>query len=289
MSTRLLVSTIVGTITFIFLMFILFGWWYTIDQGERGVILRNGAITGIANPGLNFKMPWIDEVERISVQSQNKPYDKVAAYSRDQQPAEIRLSVSYRIPPDRVGEVYERFGSADGLVSRLVDPRVYEHFKNVFGQFNAVTAIQDRARMNLEVEKALRNSIDGPLIIESIQVENIDFSEAYEQSVEERMLAEVEVTKLEQFAKREQVQAQITVTKAKAQADAVRAEAEAQGEAIKIKGNAEADAIRARAQALGENPSLILLTQAERWNGILPTTMVPGGAVPFVNVQGTAR
>ena len=31
--------------------------------------------------------------------------------------------------------------------------------------------------------------------------------------------------------------------------------------------------------------ALIGLIQAERWNGQLPTTMVPGSAVPFVNVQ----
>ena len=31
-----------------------FGSWYTIDQGERGVHLRNGAVVGSADPGLGF-------------------------------------------------------------------------------------------------------------------------------------------------------------------------------------------------------------------------------------------
>ena len=39
-------------------------------------------------------------------------------------------------------------------------------------------------------------------------------------------------------------------------------------------------AIEARAKALGTNPNLVTLVQAERWNGVLPTTMVPGSAVP---------
>jgi hypothetical protein len=38
-------------------------------------------------------------------------------------------------------------------------------------------------------------------------------------------------------------------------------------------------------QALGTNPNLVTLVQAERWNGVLPTTMVPGSAVPFVSVK----
>jgi hypothetical protein len=35
---------------------------------------------------------------------------------------------------------------------------------------------------------------------------------------------------------------------------------------------------------LASNSNLIALTQAERWNGQLPTTMVPGATVPFLNV-----
>jgi len=48
--------------------------------------------------------------------------------------------------------------------------------------------------------------------------------------------------------------------------------------------DAEASAIRARGAALRDNPTLIELVQAERWNGILPTTMIPGSTVPFLNV-----
>jgi len=44
-------------------------------------------------------------------------------------------------------------------------------------------------------------------------------------------------------------------------------------------------AIEARAKALGTNPNLVTLVQAERWNGVLPTTMVPGSAVPFVSLK----
>ena len=54
---------------------------------------------------------------------------------------------------------------------------------------------------------------------------------------------------------------------------------------IKLTGEAEAAAIEARAKALGTNPNLVTLVQAERWNSVLPTTMVPGSAVPFVSVK----
>lgn len=281
--TRIL-AAVVGAFIFLTTLSVVFGSWYTIDQGERGVILRNGAITSTAEPGLGFKMPWIDSVVKISVQSKARLYEGVPTYSKDQQSAIVAVSVSYRIPSDQVTDVYASYGGEDGLITRLVDRRVYEDLKTVFGRFNAVTAIQERARLNQEVAEAIQKSVRGPVIIDSVQIENIDFSDAYEASIEQRMLAEVEVQKLRQNAEREKVQAEIVVTQAKAQADAVRAGAEAEAEAIKLRGAAEAEAIKSRGDALRANPELVALIQAERWDGKLPQTMLPGGSVPMLSL-----
>ena len=251
------------------------GSFYTVDQGERGVILRNGAVVGTAEPGLGFKAPIIDTVREINVQTQARVYEKVMVYSRDQQNANLQVSVNYRLASDKVEQIYSEFGSRDGIVTRLLDRQVPEEVKNVFGKFNAVTAIQERARLGMEIQEAIqRASSNSMLIVESVQVENIDFSDAYEKSIEQRMLAEVEVQKVQQNAEREKVQAEIAVIQAKAQADAV-----------KLQGDAEAHAINARGRALRDNPALIQLVQAEKWDGKLPTTMVPGQTVPFINVK----
>ncbi len=290
-------STIIAAFIGLALLSVVLGSWYTVDEGERGVILRYGAVAGIAQPGLGFKIPLIDSVVRISVQSKAAIYNGMEAYSRDQQPATMNLSVNYRIPPDRVEEVYANYGGEDGLLSRLVERRVFEESKTVFGRFAAVTAIQERGRLNQEIADAIQKSVSGPVIIDSVQIENIDFSDAYEASIEQRMLAEVEVQRLRQNAEREKVQAEITVTQAGAQADAqraqaqanadaVRLQAQADAEAIRLKGEAEALAIKARGDALKDNPGLVSLTQAERWDGQLPTTMLPNGSIPMLNLNG---
>lgn len=291
-TTSLIVAAIVALLGFALVT----DSWYTIDQGERGVILRNGAITGTAEPGLGFKLPFFDSVSTISIQSKSRLYESVAAYSRDQQPAFIVMSVNYRLPTDQVAEIYTQYGGEDGVVSRLIDRRVFEQVKNVFGQFNAVTAIQERARLNAEVQTAIQTVVSGPVIIESVQIENIDFSDAYESSIEQRMLAEVEVQKLKQNAEREKVQAEIVVTQAQAQANALVANATAEAQAVKLRaeadaygielrGKAEAVAIDQRGQALRDNPGVVALVQAEKWDGALPTTMPPNGTVPFLSLQ----
>jgi regulator of protease activity HflC (stomatin/prohibitin superfamily) len=274
------IATLVGLVA----LTVIGGSWYTVDEGYRGVALRNGAVVGTSEPGLGFKMPIIDSVVDISVQSQAQLYENILAYSRDQQTAGLSLSVNYRLPADQVETIYREYGGEAGVVSRLLDRQVLEEVKNIFGKFNAATAIQERERLAAEVQMAIQKAVVGPIIVESVQIENIDFSDAYEQSIEARMLAEVEVQKVRQNAEREKVTAEITVIQAQAEADAQLARATAEAEATRIRGEAEADAIEAKGAALRDNPSLIDLVQAERWNGALPTTMVPGSAVPFMNV-----
>jgi regulator of protease activity HflC (stomatin/prohibitin superfamily) len=275
MTERGLIGTVGAVFVGLIVLFVLGGSFYTVDQGERGVILRNGAVVGTADPGLSFKLPIVDTVKEINVQTQARLYEKVMVYSRDQQTADLYVSVNYRIASDQVEQIYSEFGGREGIVNRLLDRQVPEEVKNVFGQFNAVTAIQERARLSTEVQNAIQKAVTTPLlIVESVQIENIDFSDAYEQSIEQRMLAEVEVQKVQQNAQREKVQAEIKVIQAKAEADAV-----------KLQGDAEAHAINARGRALRDNPSLVELVQAEKWNGVLPTTMVPGQTVPFINVK----
>jgi regulator of protease activity HflC (stomatin/prohibitin superfamily) len=278
-------SILIGGAVVIGAAVVVLGSWYTVDEGQRGVILRNGAVVDTATPGLGFKLPVMDRVVRVSVQTGKIQLDDVATYSRDQQPATMRVSVNYRLLPDQVASIYAQFGSEDGIVNRLITPRVYENLKTVFGQFNAETAIRERSRLNLEVQTAISKAVSGPVMIEGVQIENIDFSDAFENAVEARAQAEVEVARFRQNAEREKVTAEITVTKAKASADAIRAQAQAEADSIRLKGEAEATAINARGAALRDNPKLVDLVQAERWDGKLPTTMIPGSTLPMVDVS----
>lgn len=289
---------------------IVFGSWYTIDQTQRGVLLRNGAFVEVVQPGLHFKWPWIDSVAKIDMQTHTFTWTKMESYSADQQPANLKVSVTLHVAGDKVPEMYARFrGDQQAAVDRTIAPHVHEKVKVVFGQYTAARAISARGQLNADAAKALIEAIayDPVFAIESVQIEDISFSADYIRSVEQRMQAEVEVQRLQQNLAREKVQAEIVVTQAKAKADAVRADAQAQSDAIRFRGEAdgaairargageaaaiqsrgtaEATAIRAKGDALGQNPGLIPLIQAERWDGKLPVTMVPGGAVPMLSLQ----
>ena len=265
-------KTVAGVAIALVAIMTLFGSWYTVDQGERAVVLRLGATVGEDGPGLHFKLPWINSVHKITVQNQNRRYTKLESYSRDQQPATLTVSVTFMASDPSA--VYSQYGDLDGAVGRLIDPRVMSGVKTIFGQYDAVRAIQERAALNNDIAAAITSAITGPIQIVGVQVENIDFSAAYEQSVEQRMLAQVEIQKREENLRTTQVEAEIARTKA-----------EGEAKAIRLKGEAEGAAIKARGDALRANADLVQLQAVEKWDGKLPTTMVPGSTLPFLNLS----
>jgi regulator of protease activity HflC (stomatin/prohibitin superfamily) len=282
-----LLILIPGCLIALFIFSMAMGTWYTIDQGERGVQLRNGKVIGVSEPGLSFKLPLVESVQKISIQNHSAVYESLAAYSRDQQTATMRISVSYHIPAGQVVQLYTEYGSIDNMISRLLNRNVPQEVENVFGKYTAISAVQDREKMVFDLSTALKANISGPIIIDGVQVENIDFSDAYEQSVENRMKAEVAIATRTQNLETEKINAQIKVTQAQAEADSSIAKAKAEAEATRLTGAAEAEAIKLRGDALRQNPSLVALTTAERWNGALPSTMIPGGSVPFISTNGS--
>ena len=266
-------------------IFLIFAWscYYTIDQGDRGVVLHYGAIVGEAEPGLGFKMPFVTSIAEISVKQKNLAWEKangvdsrMQVYTQDQQPTTVSISILFHITD--VSKTYAHYGTIEGLEANLIEPKVPEQVKNVFGHFTAISAIQDRAKLDQEVAVAVKGAIEGPLIIDSVQVVDIEFSQAYEQAVEARMQAIV----AQQQAEAEKAR---RITNADAAAYEVRAAADAAAHQTEVQGQAQADAIRERGVALKENPEMPQLVAAEKWDGKLPETMPPNSTVPFLSLK----
>lgn len=265
---------------------VFFGSWYRVDEGERAVVLTTGAFSEVAGPGLHFKLPYIQSTRFITVRNEAIKYEQVAAYSFDQQVAELVVSVNYQIDPNDVETIYRQYGSEENAIARVINPRVFEQTKNVFGQYTAQRAIQERGKMNADILQAIQNAVNGSGIqVLSVQVENIDFSDAYEQAVEAAAKAKADIERSKSELLRVEQEAQQKVKQAEAEAEAKKLRADAEAYATEAAGRAEASAIAARGAALRDNPNLIGLVTAEKWDGKLPASMIPGSAVPFVNLK----
>jgi regulator of protease activity HflC (stomatin/prohibitin superfamily) len=254
----------------------------TIDAGNVGVKLRFGEAVEVMHPGIQFLFPFAETSVIYSTRTVKRTYDKVNSYSKDIQASNSFVSVNYRVDPAKAIQVYTRYG--EDFASTVIDPILPKRMKEIFGKYNASEIVTARDKLGIEVETNVRAAMPDGIILDGVQIENIDFSDAYEQAIESAMQAQAEVMKTQQELARQRVEAEKVIVNANAAAEARRAGARAEADAIRLKGEAEAAAIAAKAASLRDSPNLVQLTATEKWNGVLPTTMVPGSAVPFVQV-----
>jgi regulator of protease activity HflC (stomatin/prohibitin superfamily) len=254
----------------------------TIDQGEVGVKLRWGQAVAVLQPGFNVVIPGMEHVVLLSTRTLKRTYEKVNTYSRDIQQADNLISVNYRIDPSKAIDIYSRYG--ESYAASIIDPVIYKRFKEVFGGYDAADIVNQRAKLGKEVELSIQQNMPPGIVIVGVQIENIDFAPTYVEAIEAAATAEAAVRKARQELEQKKVDAEKVVVQANADAEARIAQAKAEAEAIRLRGEAEGAAITAKAAALRDNPGYVALTAAEKWDGKLPQTMVPGSAVPFVTV-----
>lgn len=154
-----------------------------------------------------------------------------------------------------MSSIYGKYG--ESYLERIIVPQLMAQPKDVFGKYNAVDIVQNREELTAKMFVSLSKVFNGTGIdIKSVQIENIDFSNSYEKSVEERMRAEVEVQKVLQNEKRTAIEANMKRIRAKGDADAKIVAAEADAKAIQLRGEAEAQGLGGEVGGYGQKPGL---------------------------------
>jgi len=258
---------------------------YTVNEGHIGIVKRFSEAKEQVNPGLHFKVPFIDSVEEIEVRTR-KNEEKMASSTKEQMPVTIVVSVNWTVDKTAALELFRQYGGLTQFENRILDPRFRSATKDVIPRYDAEKLIQDRASAIQAIElNFIEEMKEFPVTVDNIQIENIQLPAKYLTSIEtkqtEKNLADAEKHKLA----RQNLEAQRDVNTAKAKADGIRLVAIAEAESIRIKGLAEAEAITAKAKALGNNPLIIKLTEAQNWDGKLPATMLGSSNMPILDMR----
>lgn len=263
----------------------LFSSIYTVNEGHIGIVKRFSEAKKQVNPGLHFKIPFIDTVEEIEVRTR-KNEEKMASSTKEQMPVSLIVSVNWTVDKSAALDLFRQYGGLNQFESRILDPRFRSATKDVIPQYDAEQLIQDRASAIQAIEISFIEEMrEFPVSVDNIQIENIVLPAKYLTSIEtkqtEKNLAAAEKHKLA----RQNLEAQRAVNTAQAKADGIELVAIAEAKAIRLKGLAEAEAITAKAKALGTNPLVVKLTEAQRWDGKLPATMLGGQNMPILDMR----
>ncbi|WP_298636693.1 prohibitin family protein [uncultured Umboniibacter sp.] len=259
--------------------------FFTVEEGHVGIVKRFSEARYQVNPGLHFKVPFIDSVEEIEVRTR-KNVESMLSSSSEQMPLTVEVSVNWTVERDSALDLFKRYGGLNQFEQRILDPRFRSVTKNILPQFSAEQLIQDRASAIRLIEgQLIEEMAEFPVGVDNIQIENIVLPPRYIESIETKQrelnLAAAEQHKLE----RQRLESLRQVNTAEAQAQSIVKVAEAEAQATRLRGEAEASSIEARGAALRSNPLIVDLTEAERWDGALPTMMTGEGTLPILDMR----
>ena len=233
------------------------------------------ALCVTATAGTYFER-WLTETQdRYDAKVQNVEIN-TSAYSSDAQTMEVAMTLQYQIMADKVIDIATQYGSLEILQNRIQSIAI-EKTKAVLSSYKAMNIIAERAQISPAVEEAIKNAIGEEYFVKvnTVVLSNIDFSDAFEAAVEDKMIAEQAKLKAdyENQTKVAQAAAEAEAQLKKAQAEIEIAKAEAEAKKIAAEGEAAANKI------LTESITDELLEKilAERWNGELPDTYVGDG------------
>nr|WP_035415942.1 SPFH domain-containing protein [Ferrimonas kyonanensis] len=274
--------------------------FYTVDEGHVGIVKRFGEAQQQVNPGLHFKIPLADQVQKLEIRTR-KNVEKLKAATHEQMPVDIDVSINWTVIRSEAFELYRNYGGLDQFENRILDPRLRSAAKDAIARYKAEEIVQNRGQVIGKIEEIVIQTMkEFPVKLDSVQIENLGLPQKYLQSIEtkqtEKNLAAAEKHRLE----RQKLEAMREVNTAEAKRDAEKAradgnayaittEAQAESEAIRIKGLAEAEAMQKKAEAINQSPLLVEYVRAQNWDGKMPSTMMGADQNVLWNMQSVKR
>ena len=279
---------------------VLVGSMYTVEEGHVGVVKRFSEAKYQVEPGLHFKIPLADSVEVMEVRTRKNLEENIPVATAEQMPSHASVSVNWTVNRVEAIDIFKQYGGIDQFKSRILDPKIKSGSKDAISKHTAEEIIENRNVVMNKIQDAIVTSMAPyPIVINSIQLENIQFPKTYTNAIESKQVALQEAVKEEHKLERQRLEAQRQVNTAEAEkqsrmkaADGVayqkEVEAKAEAEAIRVIGIANAGKIKAMADAIAANPQVIEYEQVKRWKGEVPTTVMGEGQSILWNMNNTA-
>lgn len=220
--------------------------FHTVEAGQIAVVKYLGEAKEVRTPGTYFDFWVTNTYEYYDSKVQNMEIS-TQAYSKDAQTMNIAMNVQYKIDSSKALDIANQYGTIDMLANRIQSIAI-EKTKATLSSYSAMNIIETRSQISPRVEGIIKDAVNDEYCVEIVAVvlTNIDFSDAFEKTVEDKMIAEQEKLKAEYEkataivnAEKElevaKLGAQAKLEKAKADAEAQIEVARAEAAAVKLK------------------------------------------------------
>lgn len=259
-----------------------------INEGERGLIVTQGRVEGVQEPGIFFRpfAPFTN-IEVVNIRRQTRTIEQNVA-SSDKQLYDIDIQVDYsRIAtPEALQSSYGEIGVDDSQLNAFLDGFINDALKSASTQFTLDQALSDRGGFADRIRQFLTSKAEGQrspveqlyVRLEAVKVLDIQVGEQYAQLLAEKANLEVQIETEEK--RREQIQAQQSNNLFQAEQEATVALTRERGQtAAALEAASRESQVRAiQGRYWRENPELFELRQRE-----LMVEMMKNGNMWFID------
>lgn len=259
------------------------GCYERVEPGNVGIIVnRLGDEKGVESQVKGVGRYWIgwnEDLYTFPTFKQMKTYDGIFNFQMsDGTTIGYHIGVAYKVNPVKVATVFQTYRKGvDEITDTDLQQKIADSLNRLASRMTTDKFIDGGKSDLLTVALNAIQAEMNPVGIEVISLSYVGKPE-YPPTVIASINAKVTANQV--TLQREQ-----EIKQSEAEAEKERAKARGESDSARIRAQGEADAIKLRGDALRDNPSVIQLDAIAKWNGVMPTTMIPGASVPFVPVK----
>ncbi len=217
-------TMIVLFVIFLIFLFAVLGSFFTVNTAQVAVITRFGKFLRVANPGLNWKVPFIDAVAGMISLRVNQINLTMETKTKDNVFVTIPISVQNRVRPEKVYDAFYKLANPVEQIQSYVEQVILGHVPGM--TLDEVFASQSG------IAAAVKQELDADMATFGFEIVNVLVTDIVPDAKVKSAMNDINAAQREQVAANARGEAEkILVVK--------KAEAEAESKALQGKGIAD--------------------------------------------------
>ena len=224
----------------------------TISSTQRGIKTTFGrASETVLTPGLHFKIPFAQGIKKYSM----APADceitftmgEDSAVTSDMQSVSLTSDVFWYYDETRLYDAATKY--TESSLKNAIQKTLLASVKEAVGKYTIYQIVENQDKITNEIAESLKSKMASyPIVISQVTISNWNWSQAFDDQIDETMKATQRVKIAEQELQITEQEAQKQIKEAEAEKEATLIKANAEKETTLIKANAEKEKALIKAQ-----------------------------------------
>ncbi len=179
--------TILIPIIFFILVFIVLPGLRIVQQYQKGVVFRLGKLKGVREAGLNWIIPYIDQMRKVDTRTITLPIPPQKIITKDNVSVDVSAVAYYRII-DAVKSIIE-IENVMSAINQIAQTTV----RNIVGRFQLDEILSNRDTINAEIRKVLDVHTESwGVVVSVVEIKDIELPESMQRAMAKQAEAERE-------------------------------------------------------------------------------------------------